>query len=444
MLFHLPASLDRLLSLFSDCFTQPSFQSFRGLVVGQISQTARRTVCGMLTGARLAGVWHHARAHRFFTTARWSPDRLGLRLAVVICERLLDPEQLVLVAVDDTLCPRRGRKVHGCFWHRDIAAHADRLFAVWGHSWVVAGIIIQPAFLARPVCLPVLFRLWQPKRKHFGPNDRDPERPGKTELAREIVDLLAARLPGRRIQILADSAYGTRDWQQLPNNVTINFRLRPRAVLNAPAPAPTGKRGRPPTWGERLGTVAQITQQHPPRWHKLTLHQAQTVLATSLRCVWRPLGPDPVRVIILRDPHHPDEQLALITTDPSSTIRQIIQNYAARWTIETCFENAKQHYGLGDPQNRTRNAVQRTIPFQLLTLSLTITWYTLHGHHPNDVAEHRARAPWYLTKTSPSFADMLAKLRRVIIASEFQEQHHHHPTNQQIIQVHQAWAAAGL
>ena len=52
-------------------------------------------------------------------------------------------------------------------------------------------------------------------------------------------------------------------------------------------------------------------------------------------------------------------------------------------------------------------------------MSLTIIWYALHGHSPTDVAEHRARAPWYRTKTNPSTADMLAKLRRTIIAAQY-------------------------
>ena len=75
----LPTSLDELLLLFAPCFTKPTFQTFRALVVGQISQTRLRCVTRMLIGARLSGVWHHARAHRFFSHARWCADELGLR-----------------------------------------------------------------------------------------------------------------------------------------------------------------------------------------------------------------------------------------------------------------------------------------------------------------------------------------------------------------------------
>jgi hypothetical protein len=72
------------------------------------------------------------------------------------------------------------------------------------------------------------------------------------------------------------------------------------------------------------------------------------------------------------------------------------------------------------------------------------SWYTLHGHHPDVVAEHRARAPWYLTKANPSTADMLAKLRRVIIATQYRPGPHRAPTATEITRVQHAWAAAGL
>jgi len=63
--------------------------------------------------------------------------------------------------------------------------------------------------------------------------------------------------------------------------------------------------------------------------------------------------------------------------------------------------------------------VHRTIPFTLACQSLAMLWYATAGHHPGDVAEHRARAPWYRTKAEPSTADMIAKLRRVLIAAKY-------------------------
>jgi hypothetical protein len=71
---------------------------------------------------------------------------------------------------------------------------------------------------------------------------------------------------------------------------------------------------------------------------------------------------------------------------------------------------------------RTHRAVERTVPFGLVCFSLAIIWYALHGHHPTDLAARRARSPWYQTKTAPSVHDMLAKLRRVLIAAHQQGQ----------------------
>ncbi len=191
----LPSSLNELLLLFAPCFSRPTYQTFRALVGGQISQTGLRTVTGMLVGARLSGAWHHCRCHRFFSHARWSADELGLRLAVLIAARFSEPGVAILVAVDDTLLHRLGRKIHGCFWHHDATANSDKAAVAWGNNWVVIGIVVRLAFLERSVCLPVMFRLWQPKRKQFAKGKSDPERPGKVQLAREMIELLAARLP---------------------------------------------------------------------------------------------------------------------------------------------------------------------------------------------------------------------------------------------------------
>src|SRR4051812_16032469 len=106
-----PCSLAGLLAEFRPCFTAPTFPTFVGLLVGLIAQTRRRTVCGMLTGAGLERVWHHSRAHRLFTNARWSGDSVGLVLADLIVARLLRVDSAL--TIDDTLFKRSGKKVFG-------------------------------------------------------------------------------------------------------------------------------------------------------------------------------------------------------------------------------------------------------------------------------------------------------------------------------------------
>ena len=180
-----PCSLAGLLAEFRPCFTAPTFHTFVGLVVGLIAQTRRRTVCGMLTGAGLEQVWHHSRAHRLFSNARWSGDALGLALADLIVAQLFPAGSALTIAVDDTLFKRSGKKVFGVAWHHDGAAKGPKPIG-FGNCWVVAGIIVQLPFLSRPVCLPVLARLWRPRHT------------GKIAHARELAELIAARYPDRR------------------------------------------------------------------------------------------------------------------------------------------------------------------------------------------------------------------------------------------------------
>lgn len=86
-----PGSLAELVSLFAGCFTQPTFRTFRALLVGFIARVGEHTITGCLVAGGVAGGWHHSRGHRFFSRARWSPDRLGLVLLDLIVARLIDP-----------------------------------------------------------------------------------------------------------------------------------------------------------------------------------------------------------------------------------------------------------------------------------------------------------------------------------------------------------------
>lgn len=68
-----------------------------------------------------------------------------------------------------------------------------------------------------------------------------------------------------------------------------------------------------------------------------------------------------------------------------------------------------------------RRAVERTVPFGLIVGTLAICWYATACHHPETCKPPANLAPWYRNKTQPSVLDMLAKLRRVIIATQFRQ-----------------------
>src|SRR6266536_1200920 len=89
-----------------------------------------------------------------------------------------------------------GRPVGGLpvLFHHAHAAKGPKPIG-FGNCWVVAGVVVTVPFLSRPVCLPVLARLWHPRRT------------GKLAHARAMVELVAARYPDRKVHSVGDAAY---------------------------------------------------------------------------------------------------------------------------------------------------------------------------------------------------------------------------------------------
>jgi hypothetical protein len=59
------------------------------------------------------------------------------------------------------------------------------------------------------------------------------------------------------------------------------------------------------------------------------------------------------------------------------------------------------------------------VPFGFLCQTITITWYALHGDPQADLHARRRSAPWYRQKTTVSYTDILAALRRDLIRHDF-------------------------
>ncbi len=431
----LPPSLLALLAAFQPCFTAPSFRTFSALAAGFLAQTGRSTVCGMLTGAGLSRAWRHDRAHRFFSHACWSSQDLGLVLAKLIVALLVPEGEPVLVAVDDTLFKRTGRRVHAIGWFHDGSAKGPKQVGL-GNNWVIVAIVVTLPFLSRPVALPVLARLVH--------KDITPAGASRLVLARQMSAALARALPGRHIHVVADAAYAGKELCRLPATVTWTTRLRKDAALyELPGPR-TGKRGRPRAKGRRLPSLAALAGS--ASFAPVTVRRygkTATVQAAVITCLWHGVfGTRTVQVVLIRDRTPAGYDLALATTDLAASPAAVIERYAARWSIEVAIEDAKQIFGAGQARNRLAAAVHRTLPFTLACQSLAMLWYATAGHHPGDVDEHRARAPWYRTKAEPSTADMIAKLRRVLIAAKYRPVHTGEPTPGEIHAVRLAWEGA--
>jgi hypothetical protein len=421
--FTVPPSLLVVLQVMRPCFTAPTFRTFSALVAGLIVQHKRRTVVGMLLGAGLTHLWPHDRAHYFFARARWSPDRVGLALARLIVQKLLSDGAALQVAVDDTLFKRRGKKVFGAAWQHDGSATGKNATG-FGNNWVVVGLLVPLPFLQRPVCLPVLARLWRPGQET-----------SKVDLARELVGLLLAAFPARQLHLVGDAAYHGKALRDLPPRCTWTCRMQRNGVFYAPAPPPTGKRGHPAWKGKRLGTPGEIAAT--ARFTRATVERygrTETVMIAAVEGLWYgAFGRRPCRLILVRDEDSAKPyDLALVTTDLATDAALIVSRYAWRWQIELLFLQVKQVLGVGQARNRVQLAVERTVPFGLFVYTITVLWYTLNADHQADLDQRRTNEPWMAEKTTVSFEDMHAALRRELLTHRFTGVLAAHGASQQI------------
>jgi hypothetical protein len=386
--------------------TAPSFANFETLVTGWLF-AKRRTVTGMLLAAGVAGRRHHAAFHRFFASAPWSRDALGLavfRVIEVLCG------DAIFVAIDDTLAHKRGLKMFDAGMHHDPQLSSrSHTVTTWGHCWVVLGVIVRvPLWPRRAFCLPILFRLYLNKNR--AAQERRVYR-SKPELAVEMLHVLCKHRQNRRFHALADSAYGGQSvLGRLPANCDLTSRMRLDARLyDAPAERRPGQNGRPRRRGELLPTPAKMLDERARRVELAIYGRSQRARVCEAQARMHALPERPLLVVAVEALAGGRGREAFYSTCLAATAETVLAWYAMRWAVEVTFHDVKQHLGFEEPQGWTRRAVERTAPLAMLLYSLIVHWFALEGHrHYRPL--HR---PWYPQHKHASFADMLATLRRV-------------------------------
>jgi hypothetical protein len=247
---------------------------------------------------------------------------------------------------------------------------------------------------------------------------RPPTTPGhrtRPELAREMIQEVAAWFPDRKFLVSGDSTYGGQSvLSHLPAHVDLISRVAPNGGLYAPPPQTVpGQKpvGRPRKKGKRLPGMAAWAA-NKQRWRQLTFDRFglhATLEVKQRRALYYKAGKDrKLTVVLVRDVLGARPVQLFYCTRLDWPAKTILSKYAARWAAEVTFEDSKQLLGFADPANRKPQAVQRTAPLALWLYSLVVLWFDQVGHA-------WLRFPtrsWYRRKRWPSFADLLSTLRR--------------------------------
>ncbi len=439
----LPITFAHLLLAFGECFVdQRSFDNLFTITTGWIMCTSRHTVTRFIqVGHKPGGEKHHSALYRFFSRAKWDPDQMGrclFELLLPLLSRVLE------ILVDDTLCRRSGPHLFGGAMHYDSGRSsygrkgrkAKKIFS-FGQVWVTLAVWVPlPWGRGRGIAVTVLWRLYRPVKQC-----REGEFRTRTELAAELLKLLYSWTPsGRKLYLIGDSEYACKTLgRTLPRGVHLIGPMPMNAAVYAPPGKYKGRGTRQFKRGERLPTPREIADFDDWKWTARTFRIYGKVVKILYKyeiCLWYHVaGARQGKMVITRDPSGRLEDRAYFCTRAKDSVQLILTRFSHRWPLEQTYRDAKELLGLAEVQNgwwrrgpnepaepgkpgpnphleRGSLAALRTCPVGFVVFGLICVWYLHRGNCKADVEAVRARSPWYLHKTCPSFADMLTAARR--------------------------------
>jgi hypothetical protein len=354
------------------CFSKRSWPYLSATALSWLARSGQRTVRSLGQHAL------HRRAesgfYRFFSHFKIDLERLSeIGLSQIVATFGLTE---LLLVVDDTLCPKWGRKIFGAGVHFD-HVRRPRPGYLWGHNWVVLAVVVR--LFGVPVALPFCVRLYRTKKTCAPEEFQTRLQMVATELAK-----VRALFPSMKIDLLADGAYNNKSLLiPLRRKLKIHLvsRLRFDAVLRQDPPKrrPNGKRGRKSRYGERLPSLKKLARSGKG-WKRIrvSIYGKRVRLKIKSFDAWWPKSAIKVRVVITRDPAGRRKPCFLMSTDLTLTPQEIIERFALRWPIEQLFSDAKLLMGLDSAEVRTQRSVLRHAALTFALVAWVRIWARKH------------------------------------------------------------------
>jgi IS4 transposase len=336
------------------------------------------------------------------------------RLWKLIPEPLTD-NRLILV-LDDTINPKTGRKIFGCYNFFDHAAKQNQSKFPWSQNIVQVGLLKR--IKDRWACLPLAFRFYHLARelKKVKISKRPVEFQSKMEQSVEMISEIHRQFQ-QPIIVVTDSWYGNNGlWkplrQQIGQEIHLVSRLRANANLfDLPSVSRKKVRGRPRKYGKKLGITSThaVKAKEQAKEYKVNLYSKtrtitaheQIVMLKTLKC--------PVRVVWV---FRKTQWIAMFSTDLTLSVEQIVEYYGARWKIESGFKELKHDLGSAETQTRNQNAVTNHLQFCMM--AGTVTWI-----YANQLKKIPDRRHSVTGRTHYAFSDVRRLMAKVICDDDF-------------------------
>jgi hypothetical protein len=391
--------LSGLLDLWDDArgvFRQARvWERARRLALSQLACLERHTVTGLLCSCGRQFVDWSA-DYRLFSKDAWDANHL-FRPVLRASLALLPDAGRVVLAIDDTLLRKSGRKTPGVAYRRDPLSPAFQTNLILAQRFVQFSLLIPnaPGLPAAARGVPCRFEhvpsLKKP-RSNATQEERDVYREGVKQqnlntatcrMIRQLRDELnqVHHAEGCQLVLVVDGSYTNQTViSALPGNTTLIGRIRKDAKLYFPHESSPRQYGRAAPTPEQLRQDDQIPWQEIEAYAAGRTHTFRVKSLTPIR--WRKTGTKlPLRVVVIAPVGYRLTQggrllyrqpAYLICTDPSLQLQPLLQEYLWRWDIEVNHRDEKQVIGVGQAQVRAPKSVHRQPAFAVACYSMLL------------------------------------------------------------------------
>jgi hypothetical protein len=305
----------------------------------------------------------------------------------------------ITLALDDTLFHHSGKKINGTgYWRDAVRSTRGKTVYAWGLNLVVVTLQIQPPWGGEPLGLQINMRLHRKNQASL------------IELAQEMINEFIPWFPQRRLRVVGDGFYAPLAGKELARTTIISRIQRNAEIYDLPVRAKRKGRGRPRKKGKRLLCPEKMAH-HVRHWQKVKVGERgklKTRLVYARKVLWYRVWQKPILLVISRDPEGREKDDFFFTTDLTMNPAEVIGCFADRWAIEDTFKNTKQFLGGQQPQTFKGPGPERAAGLSLWLYSMVWLWYLKQKNHPRCFIVQ----PWNPLKSTPSFADAIACLRR--------------------------------
>lgn len=408
-------------------------------IIGQLTCLGRHTITGALcSNGRQFDDW--SADYRFYSEERFCEQSIFAHIQDEVVSLLPEDEALV-VAMDDSLIRKRGRKIHGAKYQRDPLSPPFHTNLVLGQRFVQISAAV-PGAAGDAQMVPIDF-LHAPM----------PQKPGKRaswqewaeyERARERtnINLYGTERLGalrrstdknRHIVVNIDGRFtNSTTISRLPENTTIIGRVRSDAYLHIPCFERTGKPGRPKSYYQKAPTPQEPLKDDSIPWTEVQAFAVGQMRTFKIKTIsslrWKATGRSlPLRLLVIKPVGYrlrkkskilQRQPAFLICSDPDMPVQRVLQLYLWRWGIEVNFRDEKTLLGLGQAQVRTEASCQKAPALAVAAYAiLLVAALKAFGSSYSPITLPNPKWRQHKPKSTPSTAQLLNQLRVDLWAS---------------------------